>query len=476
MTPRIIPVATERQLNDAWRGHEQFVRGQRIRRRRASRSLTTICHPRVRGDRAPSALRRASTERPAMGRTAARDRDGRRRLPHLDRHVDRGDATRHAARPPVARAVHLARLGVDRQAQHGRSRHPRPTARLDRGSPAPRCRDHDERVLATRAVVGVLGVARRPAVTPVVRRRARRPAVRCPHAVEVPAGGAVLVPRLAVPLQRGAHEVAGTVHRAHHQRPRPRVAVDPMGRTGCRERLALRGDPRGSSRSRCRWRRLARVPTDSSASCSSDWRSCSSSAGVADARRRGWRPGRCSCGSSTSSASCSSSGPRRRYGEDVAIEGFHPYVGLVVFNVAVLVMMMLMRPFGLGSAPSTKAATTRATMATRTPCRASIARSHGRPPRPVAALAVTAAVHRRRDLQRRPTQLRPCGVEPRRGPADELRPEPGDTREGGSSRPPIPTTGRSASSATAPVGQVPLLRIPGAPTPNSPPTYRSPST
>ncbi len=37
----------------------------------------------------------------------------------------------------------------------------------------------------------------------------------------------------------------------------------------------------------------------------------------------------------------------RRYGEDVAIEGFHPYVGLVVFNVAVLVMMALMRPFGL---------------------------------------------------------------------------------------------------------------------------------
>lgn len=37
----------------------------------------------------------------------------------------------------------------------------------------------------------------------------------------------------------------------------------------------------------------------------------------------------------------------RRYGESVAIEGFHPYVGLVVFNVAVLVMMLLMRPFGL---------------------------------------------------------------------------------------------------------------------------------
>lgn len=36
-----------------------------------------------------------------------------------------------------------------------------------------------------------------------------------------------------------------------------------------------------------------------------------------------------------------------RWGEEVAIEGFHPYVGLVVFNVAIVVMMLLMRVFGL---------------------------------------------------------------------------------------------------------------------------------
>jgi exosortase/archaeosortase family protein len=35
------------------------------------------------------------------------------------------------------------------------------------------------------------------------------------------------------------------------------------------------------------------------------------------------------------------------WGERVAIDGFHPYVGLVVFNIAVLVMVLLMRPFGL---------------------------------------------------------------------------------------------------------------------------------
>ena len=36
-----------------------------------------------------------------------------------------------------------------------------------------------------------------------------------------------------------------------------------------------------------------------------------------------------------------------RWGESVAIDGFHPYVGLVVFNLSVVVMMLLLRPFGL---------------------------------------------------------------------------------------------------------------------------------
>lgn len=35
------------------------------------------------------------------------------------------------------------------------------------------------------------------------------------------------------------------------------------------------------------------------------------------------------------------------WGERVAIDGFHPYVGLVVFNLAVLVMVLMLRPFGL---------------------------------------------------------------------------------------------------------------------------------
>jgi exosortase/archaeosortase family protein len=37
----------------------------------------------------------------------------------------------------------------------------------------------------------------------------------------------------------------------------------------------------------------------------------------------------------------------RQWGESVAIDGFHPYVGLVVFNVAVIVMVLLMRVFRL---------------------------------------------------------------------------------------------------------------------------------
>ena len=36
-----------------------------------------------------------------------------------------------------------------------------------------------------------------------------------------------------------------------------------------------------------------------------------------------------------------------RWGEAVAIDGFHPYVGLVVFNIAVVVMMLAMPRFGL---------------------------------------------------------------------------------------------------------------------------------
>jgi exosortase/archaeosortase family protein len=37
----------------------------------------------------------------------------------------------------------------------------------------------------------------------------------------------------------------------------------------------------------------------------------------------------------------------RRWGESVAIDGFHPYMGLVVFNIGVLIMVVLMRPFRL---------------------------------------------------------------------------------------------------------------------------------
>lgn len=45
-----------------------------------------------------------------------------------------------------------------------------------------------------------------------------------------------------------------------------------------------------------------------------------------------------------------------RWGEDVAIDGFHPYTGLVVFNIGVALMVMAMRWFGLrfraGAAPA----------------------------------------------------------------------------------------------------------------------------
>jgi exosortase/archaeosortase family protein len=44
-------------------------------------------------------------------------------------------------------------------------------------------------------------------------------------------------------------------------------------------------------------------------------------------------------------------GAAARWGETVAIEGFHPFVGLIVFNLAVLVMMLMMRPFGLRLRP-----------------------------------------------------------------------------------------------------------------------------
>jgi exosortase/archaeosortase family protein len=37
----------------------------------------------------------------------------------------------------------------------------------------------------------------------------------------------------------------------------------------------------------------------------------------------------------------------KRWGESVAIEGFHPYMGLVVFNVGVLLMVLTMKWFGL---------------------------------------------------------------------------------------------------------------------------------
>jgi len=36
-----------------------------------------------------------------------------------------------------------------------------------------------------------------------------------------------------------------------------------------------------------------------------------------------------------------------QWGERVAIDGFHPYVGLVVFNLAIIVMVLLLKPFGL---------------------------------------------------------------------------------------------------------------------------------
>jgi exosortase/archaeosortase family protein len=46
----------------------------------------------------------------------------------------------------------------------------------------------------------------------------------------------------------------------------------------------------------------------------------------------------------------------RTWGEKVAIDGFHPFVGLVVFNLAIVVMMMLLGPFRLSLPPSKKRA------------------------------------------------------------------------------------------------------------------------
>ena len=37
----------------------------------------------------------------------------------------------------------------------------------------------------------------------------------------------------------------------------------------------------------------------------------------------------------------------KHWGESVAIDGFHPYMGLVVFNVGVLIMVLMMKPFRL---------------------------------------------------------------------------------------------------------------------------------
>jgi exosortase/archaeosortase family protein len=40
-------------------------------------------------------------------------------------------------------------------------------------------------------------------------------------------------------------------------------------------------------------------------------------------------------------------GAARKWGEAVALEGFHPYMGLVVFNLGVLITVLIMKPFGL---------------------------------------------------------------------------------------------------------------------------------
>ena len=37
----------------------------------------------------------------------------------------------------------------------------------------------------------------------------------------------------------------------------------------------------------------------------------------------------------------------KHWGESVAIDGFHPYMGLVVFNIGVLIMVLMMKPFRL---------------------------------------------------------------------------------------------------------------------------------
>jgi len=49
-----------------------------------------------------------------------------------------------------------------------------------------------------------------------------------------------------------------------------------------------------------------------------------------------------------------------RWGETVAIDGFHPYIGLVVFNAGLLVMALLMRRFGLAWPAQATGAATRA--------------------------------------------------------------------------------------------------------------------
>ena len=38
----------------------------------------------------------------------------------------------------------------------------------------------------------------------------------------------------------------------------------------------------------------------------------------------------------------------RAWGEEVALDGFHPVIGLVIFNVAIVAMLVIMKPFGLG--------------------------------------------------------------------------------------------------------------------------------
>ena len=62
----------------------------------------------------------------------------------------------------------------------------------------------------------------------------------------------------------------------------------------------------------------------------------------------------------------------RTWGERVAVDGFHPVIGLVVFNIAVLVMVLLLRPFGLRFA---KRAAPTAAVAAPKPYRPSVLRA-----------------------------------------------------------------------------------------------------